>query len=72
MKVQTMTITVFGNFKQIPDVAGLIQACVKENVENGRLVGNFFFKDLHVTFIYDERIQKHKGKRKASEDALDE
>ena len=65
--IQTITIKAEGDLGRIPNVAGVIQSCVKMNIENGkdanRETGDFYFQDLHVTYSYAEHA-KNKGGRK--------
>lgn len=66
-KVQTLKITAVGLLDTVPDVAGLIQACVKLHSENGREVGDLYFSDLHVTYSYAEKTVSHRGGKKRKE-----
>lgn len=73
MKVQTINITAEGELGRIPDVAGLIQSCVKMNIENGkaegRETGDFYYEGLHVTYSYAERVVDKGGRKKKEEEA---
>jgi len=71
MKVQKIIITAEGELGRIPDVAGLIQSCVRMNIENGkaegRETGDFYYEGLHVTYTYAERTS-HRGRKKKDDD----
>ena len=62
--VRTLTIKAEGDLGIVPDVAGIIQSCVKMHSENGRESGDLFFQDLHVTYSYAEHKVVHKGRKK--------
>jgi hypothetical protein len=65
--IRTLNIKAEGDLGIVPDVAGLIQACVKLHSENGRESGDLFFKDLHVTYSYAEYTVAKRGARKKKE-----
>ena len=67
--IRTITIKAEGDLGIIPDVAGLIQSCVKMHTENGRETGDLFIKDLHVTYSYAEHKVSKKGRKKKGEEA---
>lgn len=62
--IRTLNIKAEGELGLTPDVAGLIQSCVKMNSEQGRETGDFYFQDLHVTYSYAEHTVVHKGPKK--------
>ena len=66
--VRTLTIKADGDLGTIPDVAGLIQSCVKMHSENGRETGDLYIGDLHVTYSYAEHKAMYKGRRKKEGD----
>jgi len=65
--VRTLTIKAEGNLGTIPDVAGLIQSCVKMHDENGRETGDLYVGDLHVVYSYAKHVVAKKGGRKKRE-----
>ena len=62
--IRTLNIKAEGELGLTPDVASLIQSCVKMNSEQGRETGDFYFQDLHVTYSYAEHTVVKKGGHK--------
>lgn len=65
--IRTLNIKAEGELGLTPEVASLIQSCVKMNSEQGRETGDFYFQDLHVTYSYAEHKVVNKGGRKKKE-----
>ena len=62
--VRTLTIKAEGDLGSIPNVAELIQFCVKMHDDNGRETGDLYVGDLHVVYSYAEHKVVHKGRKK--------
>lgn len=72
MKVRKMDISVEGELEGIPNVAGIIQACVKMNAEGGRETGDLYFESLRVTYTYSEHERGFKKGGRKKKDADNE
>lgn len=68
MKVRKITITAEGELEKIPNVAGLIQSCVKMQTEGRQETGDFYFEGLHVIYSYAERVVDKGGRKKKVDD----
>lgn len=67
--IGTLNIKATGDLGIVPDVAGIIQSCVKMHAENGRETGDLYISDLHVTYTYAEHKVVDRGhKKKGGED----
>ena len=74
MKTDTLQIWVVGTLSRVPDVAGIIQACVKmyEGTEHEGF-GDLFFEGLHVSWhcsSHDRIIKTPRSKKEAKTAAI--
>lgn len=65
--IRTLTIKAEGDLGIVPDVAGIIQSCVKMHADNGRETGDLYIGDLHIIYSYAEHTVIKKGGRKKKE-----
>ena len=65
--IQTLNIKAEGELPPTPDIAGMIQACVKQHSEDGKKGGALFFDGLYILYSYGGRPRPKKAGRKKRE-----